>query len=52
MNCVSGQCKYVRWKDVKSDEYKYFKSVLVFECALGESVSYPFIDDHKKRLAV
>lgn len=48
MNCVSEKCKYVRCKDVKNDDCKYFKSVLVFECALGGNVSYPFIDDGKK----
>lgn len=50
MNCVSEKCKYVRCKVIKNDdpEAKYFKSILVFECALGRPVSYPFIDDHKK----
>ncbi len=48
MNCVSEKCKYVRCKVIKNDSCEYFKSVLVFECALGKSVSYPFIDDHKK----
>ena len=48
MNCVSEKCKYVRCKDIKNDNYKYFKSVIVFECELGKSVSYPFIDDGKK----
>lgn len=50
MNCVSEKCKYARSKVIKNDSCKYFKSVLVFECALGESVSYPAIDDHKKDL--
>ena len=48
MNCVSEKCKYVRCKVIKNDSYKYFKNVLIFECSLGKSVSYPFIDDHKK----
>jgi len=48
MNCVTEKCKYVRCKVIKNDSYKYFKSILVFDCALGKCVSYPFIDDHKK----
>ena len=48
MNCVSEKCKYVRCKEVGDDNSKYFKSVLIFECALGKSASYPFIDDGKK----
>ena len=51
MNCVTEKCKYVRFKFIELREsagYKYFKRVPVFECALGKSVSSPFIDDHKK----
>lgn len=48
MNCVSEGCKYARSKVLVNDDLKYFKRVLVFECALGKSISYPFIDDHTK----
>lgn len=48
MNCVSEGCKYVRCENVKIDGCKSFKSMLVFECALGRSISYPLIDDHTR----
>lgn len=50
MNCVSKKCKYVRYKVVKNDGCKYFERILMVECALGEHVSYPAIDDGKKNM--
>ena len=40
MSCMSGKCKYLRFKFIKKKKNaagnKYFKSFPVFECALGE----------------
>ena len=50
MNCVSEKCKYVRCRVIKDDRLKYFSHMLVPYCALGETVSYPFIDDGKRNI--
>ena len=48
MNCVTEGCKYVRSKVLINDDLKYFKRMLVFECALGKNITYPSIDDHTR----